>query len=270
MSEDYKDYFKYQYGDLPIILSVPHGGVQRVKDIPKRENGILGIDKGTIDLTFTLIKYIRTASSQQFGTPKIPSYVISYVHRNRIDFNRGEYKAFQRDSQLAEKLYGFYHQKLQEYTNRNIKKYGTSYLIDIHGFEKDKRPSGFRDVDIVLGTLNLKSLFQRRIPKKDRDKNIRGRVIKECLEEKIAVAPSRPRRKEYVLKGGYITQQYGAKTIKDSRAMQIELSDAVRLYNDTLSAKVMQILSGSIIEACNSVRKNRDISGQPDKPSEDR
>ncbi|MGV9199159.1 MAG: N-formylglutamate amidohydrolase [Promethearchaeia archaeon] len=209
----------------------------------------MGIDKGTIDLTLKLIKSIEKSSIQRFGVPRTPSYLISYVHRNRIDFNRVKYKAFQNNSRLAEELYDFYHQTLQEYTQHNIEEYGISYLVDIHGFEKSKRPEGFRDVDIVLGTLNLKSFFQERVPKKDWDKNLRGIIIKKCLEEKIAVAPGHPRRKEYVLKGGYITKKYGVKSFKASKAIQVELSDAIRLYDDSLLVKVLKIIGEAMISS---------------------
>lgn len=252
MNVKFEKYFKYQYGDLPIILSVPHGGVQKIKDIPKRTKGILGIDKGTIELTFKLIKYVQNFSLQRFGTRKKPSYIISYVHRNRIDLNRTKYNAFQKDSQLAEKLYDFYHHTLQEYTKRNIEKYGRSHLIDIHGFEKNKRPNGFRDVDIVLGTRNLKSFFQERIPKKNWDKNLRGHLIKRFLERNIAIAPGHPRRKEYVLKGGYITKTYGAISISHSQAMQIEFSDDIRLYRKKLRETILEILTDTLLKSFNN------------------
>ena len=51
----FEKYIKLQKGNLPLIISVPHGGYKDYKELPKRKNGILGTDKATIKLANELI-----------------------------------------------------------------------------------------------------------------------------------------------------------------------------------------------------------------------
>ena len=185
-----KEYIEFKQGNLPLIISVPHGGTLNVDSIPKRLGGVLGIDKGTIQFAKDLVKKIDTLASKR------PSYIISKVHRSKIDLNRSKNDAFNQDSLLARELYTFFHNKIKDLILSNLRIYNYSLLIDIHGFEANNRPQGFRDVDIILGTNNLKSFFANPIPNKDWDKNIRGKIIKKFVELSIPIAPSHPRRRD--------------------------------------------------------------------------
>ncbi|MHA1758804.1 MAG: hypothetical protein ACTSVV_18705 [Promethearchaeota archaeon] len=246
----YNEYIEVIKGNIPIIFSVVHGGIKDCQEIPERKEGIKGIDKGTIRLTLDLIKKIKNELNKKRSNLPIlePSCVIAKIRRSKIDLNRSKIHAFEKGSILAEKIYDFFHNTIKSIINSNIEKYGHSLLIDIHGFEKNKRPPGFREVDLILGTKNLKSLFNKPVLKRDWDKNIRGKIIKKCLEEGISIAPGHPRRKEYVLTGGYITEAYGATYLANSQALQIEFSDDIRINNKNLRKKVITIISEAICE----------------------
>ncbi len=150
-------------------------------------------------------------------------------------------------SKLANEIYQFYHSKLKEYTYQNLEKFHRSLLIDIHGFESNKRPSGFRDVELILGTNNLKTLFQEPIPKKEHGKNVRGKIVKRFNKIGIQIAPGHHLRREYVLTGGYITKTYGATNIKNSQSIQIEFSDKIRIHDKDLRSRVLFNLAEIII-----------------------
>ena len=47
-----EDYMIYDTGNIPLIISVPHGGTLKIKNIPIRTKGILGIDKETSLIIF--------------------------------------------------------------------------------------------------------------------------------------------------------------------------------------------------------------------------
>ena len=235
---DIKDYIEYNRGSIPLIISVPHGGTTKYDHIPRRTNGILGIDKDTIKLAHELIEEIITVFKF-----KTPSYIISKIHRAKIDFNRKSYEAFDQESELAKKIYRFYHNKIEELILYNIETFNRSVLIDIHGFEKDKRPKGFRDVELILGTNNLESLYPNSIPKRDWGKNLRGKIVKKFNKLNIAIAPGHHLRREFVLTGGYITTKYGASKIKNSQTIQIEFSDKIRLYDKELRDIVLSTLA---------------------------
>jgi len=246
-----KDYFNYERGTIPLLISVPHGGSFKVENIPDRASGIYGVDKETVSLAFDLIENINKVFQFNSKNVKSPSYIISKVERLKIDFNRKESEAFHKKSSLAKEIYQFYHSKINELISYNLNEFKRSLLIDIHGFERAKRPKGFRDVELVLGTKNLETMFKDKISKQDRGKNFRGKIVKKFNELNIPIAPGHPRRREYVLTGGYIVQKYGASRIKNSQAIQIEFSDTIRLYDEKLREKTLNSLAQLFFEEFN-------------------
>jgi len=241
--ESLNKYIQHKKGTIPLILSVPHGGELKCEEIPTRSIGIRGVDKNTIFLAQDLIQQIKNIYFTRKNRPEIPSFVFSNVARNKIDLNRTIGKAFNQDSPLARKVYVSYHNTLKKFITLNIEVYNKSLLLDIHGFETRSRPRGFRDVDIILGTDNLKSLVGKPIKKSRWSDNVRGDIIKKFLELDIPIAPGHPRRREYVLSGGYITKKYGASQIKNSETIQIEFSDRIRIHNMDLKLIVLKSLA---------------------------
>lgn len=237
-----RDYIEFEKGTLPLIISVPHGGELECDMIPKRSTGVLGIDKGTVEFAKDLIKLINMKFKKQTSELKFPSYIISNVRRSKIDMNRDNTEAYNQTSILAREIYHFYHNTIQKLIHNNLESYGHSLLIDIHGFEKDDRPPGFRDVEVILGTNNLESIFSKPISKKNWGKNIRGKIIQKFLQLDVSIAPGHPRRKEYVLMGGFTTQKYGASNIPKSQTIQIEFSDRVRIYDKKLREIVLKAI----------------------------
>jgi len=236
-------YIKFERGSLPLIISVPHGGTLEIKGIPNRSEGVLGIDKATIELAQELNSLLKKLSQKYFSTQQTPSSIISKVRRKQIDLNRVQSEAYSPDSNLAEKLYRFYHDKIKEVILKNINKFNKSLLLDLHGFEKNKRPQGYRDVEIILGTNNLASFFSEPVSVKNRANTLRGIIVKKFIDLDIPIAPGHPRRKEYVLMGGFITQKYGASEILGSRTMQVEFSDRIRIYDKELRNRVLGALA---------------------------
>ncbi len=246
---DNSNYFvEFSEGNSPLIISVPHGGSILLDIISRRTSGILGIDKNTVELTKKLIEKLTILG-------KRPSYVICKVHRSKIDLNRPETSAFNQESPLAKEIYRMYHEKIKEYISTALTRFPRSLLIDIHGFENNKRPQGFKEVEIALGTDNLKSLFSEPVPKRLWDRNIRGKIIKKFVKLGIPIAPGLPKRKEYILSGGLIIQQYGATSIVNSQAIQIEFSDNVRMYDKNKKKKVIDSLSEILSQECDEIGK---------------
>ncbi|MBD3256532.1 MAG: hypothetical protein GF383_15660 [Candidatus Lokiarchaeota archaeon] len=250
-----ENFLEIKRGNFPVIVSVPHGGEHEYPQLPKRNDGIMGVDKSTISLAKLLIKFIGDISEQNHSKSWTPSYLFSYVPRRNIDLNRSKKKAYLKKSKLAKKIYKKYHKKIKSFIKFNLKTYGKSLLIDIHGFEKYKRPEGYREVEIVLGTNNLKSITVQELKKRDKNKNIRGRIIKHFLNIGVPIAPGHPRRDEYVLTGGYITQKYGASNIEGSQSLQIEFSDQIRIYNKSLKRLILKELALVLVDQISSSTK---------------
>ncbi|NVM16468.1 MAG: N-formylglutamate amidohydrolase [Candidatus Lokiarchaeota archaeon] len=237
------DYFECKKGTIPLIFSVPHGGTTDFNNIPDRISGIYGVDKDTVRLAFDLMENIRKLFHLKSKDIRTPSYIVSKIRRLKIDFNRKESEAFNSKSSLAKEIYISYHNKIYELISYNLNKFNRSLLVDIHGFEKAKRSKGFRDVELVLGTNNLESMFPEKLPKKDWGKNFRGKIVRKFNDLTIPIAPGYHTRKEYVLTGGYIIQKYGASRIKNSQSIQIEFSDTIRLFDDQLREKTIKSLA---------------------------
>ncbi len=242
------EFIEYEEGNIPLIISVPHGGLLECNSLPERKTGVLGIDKGTIEFSKNFIAQINQKFKEEILEDKNPYYIFSLVRRSKIDLNRAVNEAYNQKSLIAREIYNHYHSKIKQWIFNNLKRYNHSLLIDIHGFEKDNRPPGFRDVDVILGTNNLESFFPEPIPKRDWGKNIRGKIIQKFLELDIPIAPGHPRRREYVLTGGYITRSYGASHIPHSQTIQIEISDSLRIYNKKLREIATKIFVDILFE----------------------
>ena len=145
-----RDFVEFEEGNIPLIISVPHGGILECTSIPERTKGVLGIDKGTIEFSKNLIEQISLKFKAETTKLKVPFYIISKVRRSKVDLNRDKSEAYNQNSFLAREIYNFYHTKIQEWVFNNLDMYSRSLMIDIHGFEKDSRPPGFRDVDVNL------------------------------------------------------------------------------------------------------------------------
>ena len=231
------NYISSEIGNIPLILSVPHGGQHKFDDtLPERKSGIKGTDKNTIGMALSLKEAIKPN----------PSIIFSNIHRSKIDFNRPPEDAYEPNSILPKEIYAHYHEYISQFINYNLENWNVSYLLDIHGFEKSERPSGFMDVEIVIGTKNLQTIFPKTPSQDEKLHNIRNLIVEEFHNNDILVAPVWPRQKEYVLTGGYIVQKYGAQIIKDSKSLQIEFSDEIRYKNKILREKVINILAKTL------------------------
>lgn len=246
--DNISNYFSYQKGTMPIIISAPHGGTIKMHKIPTRSSGIKGIDKGTAEIAQKIANEIENASILSFQEKMRPSFVIAKIHRSKIDFNRPPQKAFDASTPLAQKFYDFYHDQIKLFLRDNLRTFKFSILFDIHGFERNKRPEGYRDVDIVIGTRNLRSIADIPMKKADFDKNIRGRLLRHLLSLDIPMAPSHPKRKEYVLTGGFTTKNYGHQRFIGSEAIQIEFSERIRIEDKKLRNRVINSLTGFILD----------------------
>lgn len=112
-------------GNIPVILSAPHGGSKETTQIKNRESGVTAKDSYTIELLQEISEEIRLILKKQ------PSVVYSNRSRKEIDFNRPVKKAFA-DKGL-EKLYHQYHYEIQSQIMFNVWSDSVILYVDIHG-----------------------------------------------------------------------------------------------------------------------------------------
>src|SRR5262245_4756765 len=75
-------YIEYLAGDLPFILSAPHGGRERPEEIPDREQGTFAFDTNTQELSRAIAEELHTRTGHW------PHIIICRIHRRKLDCNR--------------------------------------------------------------------------------------------------------------------------------------------------------------------------------------
>ncbi len=134
-----------QKGDMPIILTAPHGGLLLIPGIGERSKGTKLCDMYTLDL----IHAISEAITDKTG--KKPYIVVALFHRKYIDANRSATQAYEDDN--AKPMYDYYHNQITGYIKEIKARFPRQnpLLIDIHG------QSTHNEI-IFVGTQNKKTV----------------------------------------------------------------------------------------------------------------
>jgi hypothetical protein len=120
------DYVEYIPGELPIIISAPHGGSLQPGEIPDRTSGTTVQDMNTADLSR------RIATALEEITGKRPHLAIMHLHRRKLDANREIAEAAQ-GSGYAERAWYEYHAWLEIAKEAVSRDQGRGLYLDIHG-----------------------------------------------------------------------------------------------------------------------------------------
>ena len=133
-AQDSSELVVSQLGDLPVVISAPHGGNLEIPGVPPRkgdglEGGPAGFrvvrDGGTEELA---LEVARQLAERMTGRP---SFVISRVHRRYVDFNRPPEIAVEHAQ--ARIVYDQYHTAVADAVRSIREKHAFGLLIDIHG-----------------------------------------------------------------------------------------------------------------------------------------
>ena len=120
-----KNYIEYVAGDLPIIISSPHGGYLKPSEIPNRTWGVLGLDTGSQEKTLETANYLK-----QF-TGRRPHLIINRLARIKLDANREIKEACQGDK-WSEQAWTEYHQFITAARDWVTKRCGKGHYFDFH------------------------------------------------------------------------------------------------------------------------------------------
>ena len=137
-------YIEYHPGDIPIILSAPHGGRLVPDEIPDRTYGTTVTDDNTYELTKVIMDTMKVRFQ---GTPHV---ILCRLKRTKIDANRDSVEAAQ-GNRYALRAWQEYHHYINVAKNK-IETSGRSGLFfDMHGHGAN--PDGFYDLRTWLGYL---------------------------------------------------------------------------------------------------------------------
>jgi N-formylglutamate amidohydrolase len=121
-----RQYIEYIPGELPLILSAPHGGDLTPEEIPDRTWGTTDTDRNTIETMLA----VRDALVQRTG--KAPHLVISHLRRTKLDPNREIVEAAQ-GNPFAENAWEEFQGYLDVAAGLVTATYASGLYLDLHG-----------------------------------------------------------------------------------------------------------------------------------------
>ncbi|KAI9496529.1 hypothetical protein BDB00DRAFT_809207 [Zychaea mexicana] len=247
-------YVSYQRGDIPLVLTVPHGGYTGGKEIPDRpEKGgnVLVNDGYTVDTARLLSEYI----TDYYGSR--PYMVICNVRRRKVDVNRP--LDLSTESAEGQAVWKEYHQTVQRAVNEiRARHKQQGLLLDIHGHSRhDLVMLGYllhkneliqlqddrnRTDQAVLKKSSIQTLAARISIPEHPSELLRGDgsfgELMEYSEETVKAVPSSshpaPLQDEFYYSGGYTTHAYHKNDSNRNGldVIQIELPRYLRLTPD--------------------------------------
>lgn len=117
-----------QYGNMPLIISVPHGGTIGPDSIPDRNcpDIITTTDLNTTELLFA----IDSVSKKDYSIQ--PYFVVTYLKRIKLDQNRDLADASCNNKQVFS-FWKNYHESIDTLIKSIVAKYKQCLFIDLHG-----------------------------------------------------------------------------------------------------------------------------------------
>lgn len=244
-------------GDLPIILSAPHGGWQRIPGVAPRSGEeirrfVTRTDLGTDELAEKLADEIEK------NTGKRPYVVIAKFHRKYVDANRPPALAY--ESPKAKLTYDAYHAALANARSGVEKRFGKGLVIDIHG------QATLRET-IIRGTQNGKTLKHliRKFGKESHQGKVSlfGQLQENDFEINPVLDSSTPEHPKFT--GGYITRTYGSMNGGIVNAIQVELGRNLRHPENTKKNaqrlfKAIVAFAKDCLPSIEETKKNQDQS----------
>lgn len=232
-----------QEGDLPLVISAPHGGALELPGAPIRtgegqKKGASGFfagrDVGTEELALLVVKLLDEK------LPGAPSCVISRVHRKYVDFNRPADIGVEHEK--ARTLHDSWHLALRTSVNRIREKHGAGLLIDLHG-QGSSASTVFRGTSHGLTVQQLKTRYGEAAHAGDQS-------LTGLLKQAGWTMHPDPfsGREQAGFTGGHIVRTYGSHKPDGIDAIQLELGADYR--KASARHKVATQLVDAIIRYC--------------------
>lgn len=150
------NYTEYIAGNLPLIISAPHGGDTNPAELPNRTNTSTYTVTTDPDLwTANLARSIRTAAFNRYG--RYPHVIICRVHRSKVDCNRDIIEGAQ-DNTNTQTLWREFHAYMNIARQQVSNNYGRGLYIDLHGhghaIQKNEIGYDLSDSDMFKSSLS--------------------------------------------------------------------------------------------------------------------
>lgn len=119
-------HMEYIAGDLPLVLTVPHGGRAQPADLPTRRKGVTVMDANTQELARELVAELERLSGGRVHL------ILSHLHRSRLDPNREIVEAAN-GHPGAEQVWREFHAAIEGALAAAVARHGFAFLVDLHG-----------------------------------------------------------------------------------------------------------------------------------------
>jgi hypothetical protein len=125
-------YVEYVAGNLPLIVSAPHGGSLLPEEIPDRLAGRCGGEATTVQDTNTAELAREIAAAFFRVTGRYPHLVINRLHRRKLDANRAILEAAC-EVEAAQTAFREFHAYIDSARTRVLADFGRGWYTDLHG-----------------------------------------------------------------------------------------------------------------------------------------
>ncbi len=255
-------------GNMPLIISVPHGGQLQPASVPNRScaNATTVTDLYTIELAREISKSMKEKYNVQ------PYIVFCHLKRTKIDQNRDLAEATCGNTAMAAPWHLF-HNYIDTAINHAVSKFGAALYIDLHGHghsnqrlelgyslskEELRDVSQLTNLEPLWKKSTLNNLKSIKNGQDFRDYMMGDLAFGTMMEtEGFASVPAKldpyPKTDESYFTGGYNTKLYTAGKYPKAFGWQIEANmNGVRdnagrpLFADAFSTVIMQYLKNTM------------------------
>lgn len=207
-------------GDLPIILTSPHGGSDSIPGVAVRQGKGVNMFKSMSD-AFTIQLTEKIADALEVRTGKRPYVVIARFHRKYLDANRRPRDAY--ESPEAEAVYNEYHKAIADARSQVINRWGRGVLFDIHG-QAEESKTIYRGTQNGKTTTHLNSRFGSEAL--IGETSMFGLLSKQGLQVIPSVGSTESEHPSF--NGGYTVITHGSSSGGTVDAIQLELGQELR------------------------------------------
>lgn len=277
------NYIEYIPGNLPLIISVPHGGDLKPQSIPDRDcSGCVYVkDAFTQELGREIAASIQTESGCH------PHLIINLLHREKLDANRAIGEAADSNPE-AEAAWASYHAFIDSAETQIMQSFGKGLFLDLHGHGHDiqrielgyllsdselRMPNSSLNDSSFLSEISIRNLVLSHSHSHSHPLSyyLRGtQSLGALLEDRnYPSVPSdldpAPQNGEAYFSGGYNTRRYGSHEGGSIDAIQAECNQSIRFqendrqrFADSMGLAILEFLQLYYLEQggldfCNSV-----------------
>jgi hypothetical protein len=254
-------YIEMIKGNMPLVISIPHGGYLLPEEIPERP--CTDCAKHQDIFTIEIGRAIRKVIFQKTGS--YPYIIINNLHRTRLDPNRNISEAAD-GNKYAELAWTEFQSYIDSANSEVMRKFGKGLYIDLHGHrheikrielgyllssEELQLDDDLLNSDSFVEYSSIRNLIGKNVKSYSYSELVRGKYsMGSLLEAKgYTTVPSprhtSPKPGEPYFAGGYNTTRHGSSSGGTIDGIQIEIDEELRsdpARRDKFAADVSVVL----------------------------